>query len=59
MKDSQIGDSQLTTAATSSPQPMTHLIINTTAMPAVVWTHWMNSSTPKQEVKLSYCTVMT
>lgn len=27
---------------------MTDLINNTTAMPAVLWTHWMNESTKKQ-----------
>lgn len=39
---------QLTTDATSSPQPITDLINNTTAMPAVLWTHWMNSSAKEQ-----------
>lgn len=34
----------LTTEATSSPQLMTDLLNNTTAMPAVLWTDWMNSS---------------
>lgn len=34
----------LTTDATLSPEPITDLINNTTAMPAVLWTDWMNSS---------------
>ena len=39
---------QLTTEATSSPEPMTDLINKTTAMPAVLWTAWMNSSVGRE-----------
>lgn len=35
---------ELTTEATSSPEPITERMSNTTAMPAVLWTAWMNSS---------------
>lgn len=38
----------LTTDATSSPQPMTDFINKTTAMPAVLWTDWINSSTKRK-----------